>query len=262
MTAPTALLEPSFAHLIPAIEQAAELSQQTRRHWACSVRQIGRWLDRPAAVIPARFNAVAMPVRQLHHARLGVTAKTLANHKSNLRAALRWYVKQHDVPRHGMRLSADWAALRDRIDDRRSRARLSNLMRYCAARAIAPGSVNDKVVEEYWRYRAETAALESNNSARRRMARMWNSCASAIDGWPLQRLAEPPIKAKAGPAWEDFAEGLRRDVDACPIGSLNLAAVWAAGASGLVSRRRSEPVEPNSPRWRAWQFGSACRSRP
>jgi hypothetical protein len=203
-----------------------------------------------------------MPVRQLHHARLGVTAKTLANHKSNLRAALRWYVKQHDVPRHGMRLSADWAALRDRIDDRRSRARLSNLMRYCAARAIAPGSVNDKVVEEYWRYRAETAALESNNSARRRMARMWNSCASAIDGWPLQRLAEPPIKAKAGPAWEDFAEGLRRDVDACPIGSLNLAAVWAAGASGLVSRRRSEPVEPNSPRWRAWQFGSACRSRP
>ena len=129
MTGPTALLEPSFAHLIAAIEQAAEHSEQTRRHWACSVRQIGRWLDRPAAIIPARWTAVQIPVRQLHHARIGVTAKTLANHKSNLRAALRWFAKQPDIPRYGMRLSADWAALRDRIDDHRLRARLSNLMR-------------------------------------------------------------------------------------------------------------------------------------
>ena len=213
MTAPPALLEPSFAHLIAAIEQAAELSQQTRRHWACSVRQISRWLDRPATAIPARWTSVHVSVGQLHHARVGVTAKTLANHKSNIRAALRWLAKQHPVPRHGMRLSADWAALRDRIDNRHSRARLSNLMRYCAARGIRPGSVNDKVVDEYWRYRAETATLVSDNSALRRMARTWNACAGGMNGWPLQRLTEPPIKAKAGLAWDDFPEGLRRDVD-------------------------------------------------
>ena len=45
------------------------------------------------------------------------------------------------------------------------------------------------------------------------MARAWNACAGAIDGWPLQRLTEPPIKVKAEPAWEDFPEGLRRDID-------------------------------------------------
>src|SRR5262245_6505176 len=53
------------------------------------------------------------------HARIGVTAKTLANHRSNISAALRWFAKQPDIPRHGMRLSADWAAFRDKIDDRR-----------------------------------------------------------------------------------------------------------------------------------------------
>ena len=42
-----------------------------------------------------------MPVRQLHHARVGVTAKTLANHKANVRAALRWFGKEHDMPRQG-----------------------------------------------------------------------------------------------------------------------------------------------------------------
>ena len=32
-------------------------------------------------------------------------------------------------------------------------------MRYCSARGIGPGSVNDKILDEYWRYRAETTAL-------------------------------------------------------------------------------------------------------
>ena len=52
-TTPTpTLLEPSFTDLIAAIEQAAELSEERRRHWICSLRQIAKWLDRPAAVIP------------------------------------------------------------------------------------------------------------------------------------------------------------------------------------------------------------------
>src|ERR1019366_3308814 len=101
MAPTTALLEPSFAELIAAIEQAAELSEQRRRHWVCSLRQIAKWLDRPAAVIPARWRSVRISVVQLHHARVGVTAKTLANHKSNVRAALRWLGKEHGVPAAG-----------------------------------------------------------------------------------------------------------------------------------------------------------------
>ena len=43
MTA-TALLEPSFVDLLAAIAQARELSEQRRRHWACSLQQIAKWL--------------------------------------------------------------------------------------------------------------------------------------------------------------------------------------------------------------------------
>ena len=130
---------------------------------------------------------------QLHHARVGVTAKTLANHKSNVRAALRWFGKEHDVPQRGARLSAEWATLRDRIDSR-IRDRLYSLIRYCSARGIGPSAVNDKIFDEYWRYRTETTARASNNTARRFMVRAWNACADAIDGCPLQRLTEPPLK--------------------------------------------------------------------
>jgi hypothetical protein len=118
MTAATSLLEPSFVELIAAIDQAPELSQQTRRHWICSARQVARWLDRPARVIPARWISVRMSVAQLHHARVGVTAKTMANHKSNVRAALRWFGKEHEVPRRGMPVLPRWTTLRDRLDKR------------------------------------------------------------------------------------------------------------------------------------------------
>ncbi len=214
MTDTTTLLEPSFVDAIAAIEQAPDLSEQTRRHWVCSLRQIAKWLDRPAEIIPARWTSVRMPVSQLHHARVGVTAKTLANHKSNVRAALRWFGKEHDVPVRGVPLSAEWAKLRDSIEDRGQRARLYGLMRYCSGRGIKPDTVNDAVLDGYLRYRAETTALAFNNTARRSIARTWNACAGAIDGWPVRRLTEPPVKAKAGPAWEDFPDGLRRDIDA------------------------------------------------
>jgi hypothetical protein len=158
----TALLEPSFANLIAAVAQASDLSHQQRRHWGCSLQQIAKWLDRPAVVIPARWNAVRLWVTQLHHARAGVTAKTLANHKSNVRAALRWFGKEHDVPRRGVPLSADWVSFRDGLEEP-IRSRLYSLIRYCSGRRIGPAMVDDKIFDEYWHYRAETTALATNN---------------------------------------------------------------------------------------------------
>ena len=149
------LLEPSFSDLITAAEQAKDLSDQTRRHWVCSVRQIAKWLDRPAAVIPARWQAVRISVAQLHHARVGVTSKTLANHKSNVRAALRWFGKEQGVPQRGARLSPEWTRFLQQLE-RSIRQRLYNLARYCSARCIGPTSVDDALFDEYWRHRAET----------------------------------------------------------------------------------------------------------
>jgi hypothetical protein len=84
------LLETSLADAIPLIEAADALPPSTRTQWVCSLRQIAKALDRPLALVPARWTALRLPVSRLHHAPLGVTAKTLANHKANLKAALRW----------------------------------------------------------------------------------------------------------------------------------------------------------------------------
>jgi len=245
----TTLLEPSFADLIAAIAQAAELSAQRRRHWVCSLQQIARWLDRPATVIPARWNAVQLSVGQLHHVRVGVTAKTLANHKSNIRAALRWFGKERDVPQRGVRLSPEWARFCDRLE-KRIRSRLYSLIRYCSARRIGPSSVDDEIFEKYWRYRTETTARASNNTARRFMARAWNTCVAEVDGWPLRQLTEPPIKL-AEPAWDAFPAGLRGDVDAYFAG--------LARPPRSLNGKRIQPCRPATIRTRRAELVAVAR---
>jgi integrase len=251
MTELMAPLEPTFSVAMTAIEDAADLSASVKRHWLCSLRQIAKWLDRPVEVTPARWTAIRLPVGQLHHARLGVTAKTVANHKSNVAAALRWFGKEYDVPSRGVALSADWAVLRDGIGDRGRRARLYGLMRYCSGRSLTPASVDDAVVADYLGYRAETTSLATGSTAHRSIARAWNASANENPEWPAQRLAEPPVKAPEAPAWEAFPEGLRSDVDKYLAGLGKI----RKGPDG----KRSRPCSPKTIKTRQAELVAVAR---
>src|SRR5204863_5751407 len=106
------LLEPSFADVAKAIETATDLPVRVRSYWLCALRQIAKAMDKPWETIPARWTAARFAIGRLHHALVGANAKTLANHKSNARAALMWFGKEKGVPSRGMPFTADWDVLR------------------------------------------------------------------------------------------------------------------------------------------------------
>jgi hypothetical protein len=93
------ILEPSFA---AAAADALGLFVPPDRQ--------GDWGDRRRASLPA--GVVALKVNQLHHTASGVEWKTLANHKSNAKAALHWYRKDNELPLRGMPLAPEWQELR------------------------------------------------------------------------------------------------------------------------------------------------------
>jgi hypothetical protein len=207
------LLEPSFNDAIAAIEQSSELPPSRRMHWVCSLRQIAKALGRPPESIAARWGAVALKVNQLHHAACGVEWKTLANHRSNAKAALHWYRKDNELPMRGRPLAPEWQQLRGRIKDRSQLAKLSGVIRYCSMKAIAPEEVTDAIVDKYMRYRGETTALAVDIKARRAIARAWNAC-HKLPGWPRQTLTEPPLKLnKEWPQWRDFPTSLQVETE-------------------------------------------------
>jgi len=207
----TTLLEPSFADAIAAIEKAEALPRSKRTHWACSLRNVAKALDRPLESIAARWGAVALQINQLHHANSGVAWKTLANHKANAKAALFWFRGEQGLPGRGTQLKPEWQQLRRRLKDLSQRGKLSGLIRYCRLKGIVPSAVDEAVVDAYMAYRKETTALAVNNKARRAIARAWNA-RRGIDGWPQQQLIEPPLKAKEGLRWEEFPQQLQADV--------------------------------------------------
>src|SRR6476660_2838796 len=55
----------------------------------------------------------------------------------------------------------------------------------------------------------------ANFSHHRALVRHWNAGVAKIPGWPNFTLLDPPyVKRFTGPAWEDFPQGLRDDIDA------------------------------------------------
>jgi len=209
----TTLLEPSMTDLLKAIETTADLPASKRMHWACSVRQICAYLNRPTDIVPARWSAINRVVHDLHPARVGAGPKTFANHKANTRAAVFWFAGENNLPKTGAPLMPVWAGLITKIEDRNRRRRVSGLVRYCSAAGITPENVNEEVLDKYMHYRAETTRLAANLAARRVIARAWNASIKDVKDWPKQRLIEPPVRPLTMMAWESFPETLTEEIE-------------------------------------------------
>jgi len=155
MTQTHVLIETSFAEAMAMIAAAEELPEQKRRHWTTSLRQIAKFLDRPPEMMPARYSAVRADLGLLHHAPVGVTPKTLQNHKSNAKSALLWLAREKGIPEYGAALAPAWEQIRTGIRDGVARSRLSSFMRFCSAGAVAPSEVDAAVVDRFMAYRTQ-----------------------------------------------------------------------------------------------------------
>jgi len=126
----TLIGEPSFADAMAAIEKAEHLSHTQKRHWSTSLRQVGRYLDRPLSLIPTRIAAIAEAVKKLHPATLGVNPKTFINHRANARAALLWFNRQQ--PDSGRKAPMDprYRSLLQRVEDPYAKDVLSPFFRF------------------------------------------------------------------------------------------------------------------------------------
>jgi hypothetical protein len=243
-------LDPSFADAVSIIAAAPELRGQTRTHWLTSLRRVAKALDKPLASIPASYRAVRSDLAQLHPVPAGLTAKTLQNHKSNVKSALLWLAREKGSGEHGAPLTPAWEQLRAGISPGVYRSIFSSLMRYCSANNIAPVEVDDAVIDRFMAYRSRIGK-SSDNAFRRRLSRAWNSNVEEMQGWRARRLLEPPVKRAAKPAWDEFPEGLRRDVE----GYLDTLTRVRRTATG----RRARPQKPSSIRQRRAELQAAAR---
>ncbi len=138
----------TLATLLSALERPGKLADDRRRDLRSAVRRVAELVgDEPAAValdlaaISARLNAID-PLA------VGITAKRLANIRSDFMAAARYCgVKPIATGRKGW--SPEWRQLFKRLAGRRSHFGLSRLAGYASARGIEPRAVNDDVIAAF-----------------------------------------------------------------------------------------------------------------
>ncbi|MEJ0096247.1 MAG: site-specific integrase [Methylocella sp.] len=212
MSAQSSLAEPNLADAIRLI-QASDLEKSKISHWSCSMRAVAAALGLPPESLPARWQALAHRIKQLHHARVGMSEKTLKNHVSNLKAALRYLSGDKTIPARGTPLAPEWAGLRQLVGHEMDRYYLTGLMRFASGSGVSPFGVDDPFVERYTRYRSEVLAQDGSPRIQRSVVRAWNACVDDHPTWPRHKLTSAPLAGEPLLSWSAFPESLRAEID-------------------------------------------------
>src|SRR5262249_14776566 len=135
--------------------------------------------------------------------------ETLGIHKSMVTSALRWLGREKGIPERGAPMAPAWEELRTQIRDRFVRWRLSSFMRFCSANGIAPPEVDERILERFLRYRAQSGMVKGDASGRR-LVRTWHSNVGNIRGWPAGGLIPNPIDQNPWAHWRSPMDMMRQ----------------------------------------------------
>jgi integrase len=205
--------EPNLADAIRLIGES-DLEKSKISHWCCSIRAVAAALGLPPESLPARWQALAHRVKQLHHARVGMAEKTLKNHIANLKAAMRHLSGDKTIPARGTPLTPEWSELRKLVTHEMNRYHLTGLMRFASLQGISPKAVDDAFLAKYVTYRAEVLVQDASPRQQRSIVRAWNGCVDDHASWPQHKLTPAPLGGKLLLPWVAFPESLCLEVDA------------------------------------------------
>jgi hypothetical protein len=101
--------DPTLANVISAL-QCADLSARRRRDLISAVNTTARLLRRNVAELPANMETLRERLAGIHHVQTGMSAKRLANVKSDLAAALLVADAAIPKPSHEIVRTPEWDA--------------------------------------------------------------------------------------------------------------------------------------------------------
>jgi hydrogenase maturation factor len=108
------------------------------------VKRVANLLGDEPAALPLDIAGISARLNAINPIAAGMTAKRLANIRSDFLAAAKVCGVQPVTGRKS--LSPEWAKMFISLSGRRTHIGLSRLARYASARGIKPGDVNDDVI--------------------------------------------------------------------------------------------------------------------
>jgi len=229
---------PSLASVLSEFEALPDEKPGRKTRVRTAVATIVRLLDKPADQIPASAVYLKQRFIWLRRASTALSAKSLANCKSELRYLLKAVIGK------GQRsalapLSSEWAQLRAAIPEGPVHWKLSRFMSYCSNTGRQPGDVDDDLVAQFREAVKAAGDINRPDQHVRQAIQTWNRLAETMPEWPKVTLFLP---ARRIPRWtitpESFAESFRNEVQ-----------VWQHGLAHIdpeAEEGRIRPLRPES----------------
>ena len=251
--------DPTLANVISAL-QCADLSARRRRDLVSAIHTAARLLNRNVAELPADMATLRERLAGIHHVQAGMSAKRLANVKSDLAAALRVADAAIPKPRHQIVRTPEWDAFLRSLTPPWRRFCLARLANYCSANSLSPSDVDDQVIAQFRHHLSEASLAKDPDKTWKRTTQTWNRCVKRAgldlpvlstpksDRYRAIPLAQYPVSFQADlEAWikrlsnPEFWTGEGPAKPLRPVSLRNVRATIRQFASALVARGR--PIE-------------------
>ncbi|MBK8686882.1 MAG: tyrosine-type recombinase/integrase [Betaproteobacteria bacterium] len=184
---------PTLADALAALAGSTDIEAGRRKTWVAAISTTAKWIGRPPGQIPASLPKLRPLITALTPVTTGRSAKTLANTKSLVKAALTHLGLHRRVRSDGAPLAPEWQALYDQLPDKRSRNGLSRFIHYASRLGVTPDHVDQQILDRFVGELEASGEVAHVAHRHRDTAVLWNRAVSTIPGWPQTMLAEPTV---------------------------------------------------------------------
>ena len=242
--------KPTLADVDNEVAKNESLSATRRRDLRSAVSRVAALLGEEPARLPLELENIAARLATITPAAVGMTAKTLANVRSDFLAAVRQSGLKPVLATAKTQLSPTWEALMAQLPAKRHRLGLSRLARYASTVGIDSREVNDAAIERFIGEVRQGSLHQKPNVLHRKVAAIWNEVVSLLPGAGLTTVTKPSFR---GPpkrvAWDALTSAFRADVDKYLS--------WCTGADAFAADARPRPLAPNTLKLRRDQIHNA-----
>ncbi len=202
---------PSLANVTEKVGRDRSFPKSRRASTLSSLARLAKWSGQDPTTIPFAEPVVEALLDQLHPDLLGISAKRLANARSDLRFVL----ERH---RGGSRYFAPFSPAVQRLwsmlTSKYERCSLSRLLRFLSARDIDPARMDESTSRAFLdALRHERRLRIKPETFHQSAIRAWNRAVRTYPSWPQIVLEVPRYKASAMRPWSAFPPSLEQAVD-------------------------------------------------
>ena len=203
----------TLGDVLACVAAADTLTARQKGEIISAVNSTALWLQRTPAEIPANHEYLRRAFKRLNFGKLGIGRARFRNVQSLMKQGLTVSDVLPSGETYLAPMSPAWVALRDHIPTSYARECLARFMRFCGLRGIAPGEVNDAVVDAF-----REALRSENMTARADIAaqsavRLWNRMLDQVEGWPQVRLTPLQRRETYTLRWDELPPEFVADVE-------------------------------------------------